>query len=111
MSNATGAVWLMGSVGAIAMPGLLIELAFFSGDDLLCRGSVCCGAVETADHFEGAGGHHFDTTSRFDLPASPVEIICRLDGKRLYQAALRVGVHTSDDWESIDLANIHTLAF
>jgi len=93
------------------MPGLLIELAFFKGDDLLCRGTVRCGALDTADHFDGVGGHHFDVSSRFEQPASPVQIVCRRDGKQLYEAALRVGVHTSDDWESLDLANIHTLGF
>jgi len=93
------------------MPGLLIELAFFTGDDLLCRGNVRCGVVEAANHFDGAGDHQFDVTSRFEEPASPVEIVCRRDGKQLYKAALRVGVHTSNDWESINLGNIHTLGF
>ena len=30
---------------------------------------------------------------------------------QLYHAALRVGVHDSDDWESINLGNIHTMGF
>ena len=93
------------------MPGLLIELAFFKGDDLLCRGSVRCGAAEVADHFEGAEGHYFVVSSRFEEPASPMQIVCHRDGKQLYEAALRVGVHNSDDWESINLANVHTLGF
>ena len=95
------------------MSGLLIELAFFEEDDLLCRGNVRCGKVKAIDHFEGVGGHHhqFEVSSRFEEPASPVEIVCRRDGKQLYKAAIRVGVHTSNDWEYVNLGNIHTLGF
>ena len=32
-------------------------------------------------------------------------------GVRLYSAALRMGVHTSQDWESVNLGNIHDLGF
>ena len=88
-----------------------IDLAFFLGDDLLTQGSVCCGASETVTKLNGISGHRFEIISQFEEPACPVEILCYRDDKRLYKAALRVGVHTSDDWESIDLAGVHTLGF
>jgi hypothetical protein len=90
---------------------LQIDLAFFAGDDLIARGVVCCGSSETVAEIEGSSEHRFEVTSRFEQPACPVEISCFCQGNRLYKASLRVGVHTSDDWESIDLARIHTLGF
>ena len=90
---------------------LLIDLAFFSGDKLVSRGAVRCGATEMISKLDGLSAHRFEITSKFEEPASPVEIRCWCQEKELYKSALRVGVHTSDDWESIDLAGIHTLAF
>ncbi len=90
---------------------LHIDLAFFLDDDLLSRGEVRCRAVEATQQLEGVSGHRFEITSQFEEPACPVEILCYREEKQLYKAALRVGVHTSDDWESIDLAGVHTLGF
>jgi len=93
------------------MSALFIEFAFFDKDTLLCRSGVRCGAAKAVEHLDGVGGHKFELSSQFEEPACPVEIECRRNGALLYKAALRVGVHTSDDWESLDLASIHTLAF
>ena len=93
------------------MSALHLELAFFKDDDLLCRGEVTCGATRAVNHLGGSGEHEFEVVSQFEEPASPVEIVCRHHGKHVYKAALRVGVHSSDAWESINLGNIHTLAF
>jgi hypothetical protein len=93
------------------MSALLIELAFFDKDMLLCRGGVRCGSAKVVEHLDGVGGHQFELSSQFEEPACPVEIACRRDGTLLYEAALRVGVHTSDDWESVELGNVHTLTF
>lgn len=90
---------------------LLIDIAFFSGDDLISQGSVRCGASKIISRLDGVSGHRFEITSKFEEPACPVEIRCCCQEKELYKAALRVGVHTSDDWESVDLAGIHTLGF
>ena len=79
----------------IPPPTLLIELTFFDGDTVLCRGSVSCGSTEMVEHLSGVGGHEFEITSRFEGPGCPVEVTCRRDGKVLYEAALCVGVHTS----------------
>jgi len=93
------------------MKTLHIELGFFAGDVLLARGCITCRQHEETAELEGAGGLQWTMKTRFEEPASPVEIDCERDGKRLYRAALRVGVHDSEDWESINLADIHTLAF
>jgi hypothetical protein len=55
--------------------------------------------------------HEFTVTHRFEVPACPVEIECRQRGSLRYTAALRMGVHDSDDWETIDLGHVHTFAF
>lgn len=88
-----------------------IDFTFFDGDDLLVKGSVECSLPEQSFFFAAKSGVHFIVTSQFEDPACPVSIDCSLNGKKLYRAALRVGVHTSDDWESIDLGEIHTLVF
>lgn len=88
-----------------------IDLAFFHDDDLLARGEVRCGETSLTQRFDGVGGHRFEITSQFEQPACPLEILCYCAEKQLYKAALRVGVHTSSDWESIDLGGIHTLGF
>ena len=90
---------------------LHIDLAFFRDDDLLSRGAVRCTPTKTTSILEGISGHQFEVTSRFETPACPVEIVCHCQNKELYKAALRVGVHTSDDWESVNLAGVHTLGF
>jgi len=80
---------------------LRIDLAFFQEDDLLARGSIICVREETEYSLVAESGHEFNITSRFEEPACPVEITCLRDNKELYRAALRVGVHTSDDWELV----------
>lgn len=88
-----------------------IDLAFFEQETLLARGSIHCSAHEQQFSFEAASGYRFDITSQFDDPACPVSISCISNDKLLYKGALRVGVHSSEDWESINLGNIHTLVF
>jgi hypothetical protein len=90
---------------------MLINLAFFDGDNLLCQGSIQCDVNDSTDVFESGEGHRFEIQHRFDEPACPVSIQCNFNGNGLYNVALQVGVHNSDDWESIDLGNIHTLGF
>jgi len=89
---------------------MLVDLAFFEGDVLLARSVVRCGSAEATESIMGEG-HEFLVTHRFEEPACPIEIVCTKAGKRLYSAALRVGVHRSEDWESVSLGNIHDLGF
>jgi len=89
---------------------MLVDLAFFDGDVLLARSAIRCGPAEATESIMGEG-HEFLVTHRFEEPACPIEIVCTKAGKRLYRAALRMGVHTSEDWESVNLGNIHDLGF
>lgn len=90
---------------------MLIDLAFFDGDNLLCQGSIQCDGNESTDILKSELGHRFEIQHRFDEPACPISIQCNFNGEELYNGALQVGVHNSEDWESIDLGNIHTLGF
>ena len=90
---------------------LSIEMAFFDGEILLVRCRVECTKEKQLYQVKGIDDYLFDITYSLELPSSPVEIICSNSSGLLYKAALRVGVHTSEDWESIELGDIHTLAF
>ena len=85
-----------------------VDLAFFDNDQLLARGSICCGP-ETQTEVISQSGYDFEVSHSFEAPSSPVTIVCRQGDKQLYKAALQVGVHTSEDWESINLGDVHTL--
>jgi hypothetical protein len=89
---------------------MLVDLAFFSGDQLLGRSAIRCGATTVTETIAGEG-HVFVVTHRFEDPACPIEIVCTKAGQPLYRAALRMGAHASDDWESVTLGNIHELCF
>src|SRR6188768_3575805 len=87
-----------------------IEMAFFRGDVLLCRGTARCISGETNHTFDGAD-HSFQVTHAFELPACRVFITASTGGKHLFRSASRMGVHTSDDWEAIDLGAGYSLVF
>ena len=94
------------------MKGLHVEFVLRDGDRVLCRGAIRCGSDETTYRFAGAAGHEFHISARFgERPGCSVQIICYRDEDQLYDASLCVGVHTSSDWESINVGNIHTLSF
>ncbi len=88
-----------------------VELAFFDGDTLLTRGEIQCGVEPNKSCFHSKQGHTFLVNYQFEEPACPVEIECIIDDAVKYRAALRVGVHNSEDWEVISLGNIHDLGF
>jgi hypothetical protein len=90
---------------------MLIEMVLFDGDQLIVRGEIKCGRDVSSTTLESQQGLRFDITFQFEEPACPVSITCLLAGKQLYRAALRVGVHDSEDWESLELGENHVLAF
>jgi hypothetical protein len=90
---------------------MLIEMAFFDGDQLLVRGEITCRRDIDSARLESCAGQRFEITYQFEEPACPVSVTYFLAGEQLYQSALMVGVHDSDDWESIELGESHVLAF
>ena len=88
-----------------------VDLAFFDGEELLCRGSIICTQVSSTDTVLGTSGHVFEVTSNFEEPACPVSVRCLLNGELQYNSELRMGVHDSADWEVVNLGNIHELGF
>jgi hypothetical protein len=88
-----------------------VDFALFDGDALLLRGFFHLEASPRTELFTGPDSHELTVTHRFEEPACPIEIECRQDRRVRYAAALRMGVHNSDDWESIDLGNIHNFVF
>jgi hypothetical protein len=89
---------------------VLVELAFFDGDNLLCRGKIRCRPSQATKCISGADSQEFLVTYGFEAPTCPLTIHCTRSGEHLYQAALRMGIHISGDWESINLGNVRTLA-
>lgn len=89
---------------------MLVDLAFFSGDVLLARSAIRCGATTVTESI-ASEDHEFVVTHKFERPSCPIGIVCTKAGRRLYSAALQMGVHVSDDWESVTLGNIHELCF
>jgi hypothetical protein len=87
-----------------------IEIAFFWGDHLLCRGAITCVPEEMKQTFEGAE-HVFQVTHAFERPACRVLISATRVGEHVFRSAMRVGVHTSDDLEAINPGGGHSLAF
>ena len=82
-----------------------VEMALFDGDTLLERGHVCVGADQRTTSFRLFQAHH-------NLGADGAEIL--LDGfdadAKIGRATLRMPVHDSEDWESIELG-AYTLGF
>jgi hypothetical protein len=88
-----------------------IKMTFFEEDEMLAAGVVRCLFEENEFTIQGGNGYIFQIKASYEEPACPVFIKCFLDGKLLYRSALRMGVHSSDDWETIELANNHLLIF
>ena len=93
------------------MHDMRIDFAFFAGDDLLTRGSINFDSPEPSVELNDDKGHSFHIVGNYGDPSCAVEIICLQHQSRLYRANLDVPLHDSEDWESIDLAGIHTLGF
>jgi hypothetical protein len=115
-----------------------VAFAFFEGDELLRRGEFLIGQERTLgvygehSHIALPDGVPFSNKPEiqlfagltvehsFELPACPVSMRYYIikDGgagqppqqERAMNCEMRMGVHTSDDWESLDLSP-YTLAF
>ena len=84
---------------------VLIELGLFNGDELLHRKSIKVTEQE-------ALYHDSDVSIKYQLIKDVAEIELRVfrDGQQLIKSNLRMPIHESEDWESIELDK-YTLAF
>lgn len=92
---------------------MAVELALFRGDDLLCRGSIVIERAPASSEFAVEGGGALVISHAFGLPACSLSLRFRdsEESNRLVEAGVAMGVHDSDDWESVALGPDHTLAF
>ena len=105
-----------------------VQFGLFRNDDLLCRGRVRIEEVEKSEAFDYQLTSSDDTPNvqpagrmvlrhRFSLPAASLELklvhFTAHDAppKIPLDAALKMGVHTSEDWESVALGAEYSLAF
>ena len=82
-----------------------VELALFQGDDLLDRGEILIGAERLTDSFTLFLAHHQLVGDAADIVLD--SFADQVDFKRV---TLDMPVHTSEDWESIELGK-YTVAF
>ena len=82
-----------------------VELALFDGDALLERTELVVGASSRIDSFR-----MFRATHELGDEAADIVLDNFADPVALKSAKLRMPIHKSDDWESIELEK-YTLAF
>ena len=108
---------------------MAVEFALFRGDDLLCRAAIRVGAQEKVEEFDygareadGAiarttAAGHLVLRHRFELPAASLSIALMQfssaggEPEVVLQVGVSMGVHDSDDWESVALGGDYTFAF
>jgi hypothetical protein len=112
----------------MAATAMVVDFGLFRNDDLLCRAAVRLEAQEKLEEFDygwrqpdGAdqpvAAGHLVVRHQFALPAASLSIalvqFSSAEGNPdiVLQAALAIGVHDSDDWESVALGGDYTFAF
>ena len=90
---------------------LHVEMVFFKGDEFLCRDSILIGDKREERTISGGGPQSFCVSYVYGEPACPIFIRCFEGGKVVSRSAMSVGVHDSDDWEAISLADPFELCF
>ena len=88
-----------------------IEFVFADGQDPVASGHIHCTQAEVSEWFKAEDGKAFRITHRFQLPACAVFIECFFAGSTVYESALRVGVNTSERWDSVALGDFHTFVY
>jgi len=88
-----------------------VQLAFFKGDEFLCRGSIVIDREARHATMASESGHEFRISYTYEEPACPILIHCLANGELVSRSAMRIGVHTSNDWEAISLADPYELCF
>lgn len=94
------------------MKAMRVEMAFFDGDELLARSIVLIHKDKDVCEVISGRGDKFVITRWFEEPASVVQIeYFDPDGEFAGRSAMRMGVHNSEEWEAIQLADPYELCF
>jgi hypothetical protein len=94
------------------MKAMRVEMAFFDRDTLLTRAVVLIHQEEDSCEIKSDRGDRFEVTRQFKEPASRLLIKCYSpEGDMISRSAMRMGVHNSNDWEKIELAEPYELCF
>lgn len=94
-----------------------VDLALFRGDELLCRGEINITATRASSEFSGHDNVTLSISHAFAMPACSLSVRLRRqsdasgESEELLEAGLAMGVHESDDWESVALGPDFTLGF
>lgn len=108
---------------------MTVQFALFQGDDLLCRAEIRIEEHEKLEDFDYAvrafdgitnpanPTGHLVVRHQFAIPAASLAITLVEFGavasaaQIVLEASVVMGVHDSDDWESVALGRDYTLAF
>lgn len=89
-----------------------VEMLFFDCDDLLARTAVLVYEIEDHCEIQSPRGDRFSVTRRVEEPACPITIQSfDADGEFVGRSEMRMGVHNSDELETVDLAGRCVLCF
>ena len=114
------------TVAFVTAHALAVELALFHHDTLLCRARIQIEKQQKSEEFDtetwamtdgGSCRGHLAIQHRFAIPAASLHLwLIRYRapesaGEVVLDVALAMGVHDSDDWESIALGEEYTFAF
>lgn len=108
---------------------MTVEFGFFHHDELLCRATIRIEEREKTEEFDSGTGSSDDRSDgappaghlvirhRFELPAASLHLTlvrcpaADAAAEVILEAGLAMGVHDSDDWESVALTEAYTFAF
>ena len=88
-----------------------VELAFFKGDQVLCRGVIELAPEERQYTVESAEGEMFRLSYRLEEPMCGVGVRCYKFGKMVGRVTVPMAVHTSKDWEAVKLVEGYVMCF
>lgn len=77
----------------------------------ICRDAILIVPEETISEIVSSQGELFRITHQFEEPACRVFIKGHAGERLLFRSAMRMGMHTSEDWEAVSLAEPFELCF
>ncbi len=102
---------------------MTVEFGFFHHDDLLCRATIRIEEREKSEEFDSGTSDgappagHLVIRHWLEFPSASLHLAlvrcptADAAPEVILEAGLAMGVHDSDDWESVALGGAYTLAF